>query len=153
MTTRRLEILTSCLGLFILLFSQDLYSKKFHFPGEKPSDPGLHAFVGGDIQVRPDKRIKNGMLLIRDGIIEKVGRSTEIPPFYREWNCSGKTIYPGLIDPYLLSGSKDPSLLSLGHQESILAQSNSSFLASPKPRNQKFFGFRDFRSLSRKQIG
>ena len=63
------------------------------------------------------KELKMAYSFIQGGIIEEIGKNIEIPLFYREWNCSGKTIYPGFIDPHLLSGSEDPSLLSLGYSK------------------------------------
>ena len=103
MTISRLKCINPFIISFLILFAHSLYSDKFPFPGEKPSDPGFHAFVGGDIQVSPDLRIKNGILLVRDGKVESVAKNLKIPSFYREWNCSGRTIYPGFIDPYLLA--------------------------------------------------
>ena len=97
------KIVYAYIGSFLILWGQVLLSKESSLPGEKPSDPGFHAFVGGDIQVSPDLRIKGGILLVRDGKVESVAKNLEIPSFYREWNCSGRTIYPGLIDPYILS--------------------------------------------------
>ena len=131
------KILISWFATLSFLCTQIIYSENFPFPGERPLDPGFHAFVGGDIQVTPDRRIKSGILLIRDGTIEKVGKSFEIPSYYREWNCSGKTIYPGLVDPYLLSGTEDSALLSLGHEQMVLNNSNLSFFGLPKSSNQK----------------
>ena len=116
MTISHLNSLCLRILSFFILLVQSVHSENFPFPGEKPSDPGFHAFVGGDIQVSPNQRIKNGILLIKDGKIEKIGTNITYPNFYQEWNCSGKTIYPGLIDPYLLTGEKNPALLSLGHQ-------------------------------------
>ena len=75
-------------------------------------------------------------MLIRNGVIEKIGPNITVPSFYREWNCSGKTIYPGLIDPYNLPGKKD-RLLSLGHQEKMVAQSNLSFFGLPENSSDK----------------
>ena len=143
MTISRLKCINPFIISFLILFAHSLYSDKFPFPGEKPSDPGFHAFVGGDIQVSPDLRIKNGILLVRDGKVESVAKNLKIPSFYREWNCSGRTIYPGFIDPYLLTGKENPSLLSLGHQQTLLAQSDLKFFGLPEssdPKNESKFG-------------
>lgn len=113
-----------------------LQSKNFHTPGEKAHSTNFHAFVGGDIQVDPQTRLKKSTMLIRNGVIEKIGPNIPVPSFYREWNCSGKTIYPGLIDPYNLPGKKD-GLLSLGHQEKMVAQSNLSFFGLPENSSDK----------------
>ncbi len=132
MTVSHNKLLYACIGSFLILWGQVLLSKEFPFPGEKPLDPGCHAFWGGDIQVNPDLKIRDGILFVKDGKIEKVAKNIEISPIYREWNCSGKTIYPGLIDPYILTGKESPSLLSLGHQETVLAQSDLKFFGLPE---------------------
>ena len=137
MTSSHIKVLYSCIGSFLALWTQVLLSKEFPFPGEKPLDPGCHAFWGGDIQVSPDLRIRDGILFVKDGKIEKVAKNIEISPIYREWNCSGKTIYPGFIDPYILTGKETPSLLSLGHQETVLAQSDLKFFGLPENSDSK----------------
>ena len=126
------------------LLKTSFCSESFPFPGEKPTGPKLHALVGGSIQVNPNKRIDNGILLIRNDSIEFVGKQGAIPSGYREWNCTGKTIYPGFIDPYLLVGEGKPTLLELGHHRSLQATSDLSFhgLPSENPEtNRKFPGF------------
>ena len=137
MTVSHNKLLYACIGSFLILWGQVLLSKEFPFPGEKPLDPGCHAFWGGDIQVNPDLKIRDGILFVKDGKIEKVAKNIEISPIYREWNCSGKTIYPGLIDPYILTGKESPSLLSLGHQETVLAQSDLKFFGLPENSDAK----------------
>ena len=111
-------------------------TEKFHIPGEKPNSITYHAFVGGDIQMDPSTRIKNAIMLVKNGYIESVGNNIVVPPYYREWNCSGKTIYPGLIDPYKLAKEED-ALLSLGHKEQMVAQSDLSFHGLPQNTSEK----------------
>ena len=57
---------------FLVPFCLTASEERFPFPGEKPRGLNLHALVGADLQVNPDTRIKSGVLLIRDGMIEKV---------------------------------------------------------------------------------
>jgi imidazolonepropionase-like amidohydrolase len=106
------------------------------FPGEKPEGLNLHALVGADVQVSPKKRIKNATLLIRDGIIEEVEEGKKSPPGYRMWNLTGKTIYAGFIDPYLLSGANADELLNLKHDEHhhVHATADLSFHGTPSTR-------------------
>jgi hypothetical protein len=111
-------------------------TEKFHIPGEKPNSMTYHAFVGGDIQIDPSTRIKNAIMLVKNGYIESVGNNIVVPPYYREWNCSGKTIYPGLIDPYKLAKEED-ALLSLGHKEQMMAESDLSFHGLPQNTSEK----------------
>jgi len=122
------------LSLFLLVLV-NLNGDDFSFPGEKPKVLDIHALVGGDIQINPEKRIKQGTILIRDGIIERVGKDFEIPPAYRIWKMEGKTIYPGLIDAYLLSGSSESGLLELDHDQHVYATADLSFHGVPSTRS------------------
>lgn len=45
-------------------------------------------------------RVENGTLLVRDGLIVEVGKDVEIPADARIVSLGGKTIMPGIIDPY-----------------------------------------------------
>ena len=90
MTSSHIKVLYSCIGSFLALWTQVLLSKEFPFPGEKPLDPGCHAFWGGDIQVSPDLRIKDGILFVKDGKIEKVAKNIEIPPSTANGIVAGK---------------------------------------------------------------
>ena len=97
----------SFIALSVLVpFSLMAGNENFPFPGEKPEGVNLHALVGADLQVSPGKRIEKGVILIRNGMIEKVGEGNKTPPGYRNWDMTGKTIYAGFIDPYLLTGAK-----------------------------------------------
>lgn len=119
------------IGIFLSLLEPAFPESDYPYPGDQPSGISLHAFIGGDIQVTPDKKIKRGILIIRDGKVEAVGKNPKIPSGSREWNCTGKTIYAGFIDPYLLSGSENPKFLELNHDEHILATADLSFHGLP----------------------
>jgi N-acetylglucosamine-6-phosphate deacetylase len=60
----------------------------------------VHAFTGARVVVGPGRAISNATLIVRDGVVEAVGRAIDIPPEARVWDLSGKTIYPGLIDSF-----------------------------------------------------
>src|SRR6188472_4036983 len=66
--------------------------------GLRESSHDVHALVGGKIVVSPELTIEKGTLVIRDGVIVTVGEKVETPADARVWDCSGKTLYPGLID-------------------------------------------------------
>ena len=100
---------------FLVPLSLTANDERFPFPGEKPEGLNLHALVGADIQVSPNRRIEKGVILIRDGMIEKVEKGENTPPGYRKWDMSEKTIYAGFIDPYLLTGANAGKLLDLRH--------------------------------------
>ena len=121
---------------FFLLFSSLLNGKEFPFPGDKAEGLNIHALIGADIQVNPQTRIINGVVLIRAGLIEKViqREGFKVPPGYRKWDMSEKTIYPGLIDPYLLIGNNEAKLLDLKHDQHIHATADLSFHGIPSTR-------------------
>lgn len=50
----------------------------------------------------PDGQIKNGTLVVKDGVIVDVGADVEIPDDARIVSLANKTIMPGIIDPYFV---------------------------------------------------
>jgi imidazolonepropionase-like amidohydrolase len=77
-------------------------------PGFRPRPPAAHALVGARIFTQPDAVFSNGVVLIRDGRITYAGPELNIPADARVWDCTGLTIYPGFIDPYLALGTNRP---------------------------------------------
>ncbi len=78
-------------------------------PGHRPRSPGVHALVGATIHVNPSNHWKNATVVIRDGLIEAVGRDVKPPSDARIWNASNTVIYAGFIDPYLsITGTNAP---------------------------------------------
>ncbi len=71
-------------------------------PGFRPLPLGVHALVGGRIVVRPGDAIESGTVVIRNGLIEAVGRDVVPPADARIWDMAGTTIYAGFIEPYLV---------------------------------------------------
>ena len=55
-----------------------------------------HATIYTDFQTK----ITDATVIIKDGISGSVGTGIAVPKEAREFNCSGKTIYPGFIDLY-----------------------------------------------------
>ena len=68
------------IGIFLSLLVPAFPESDYPYPGDQPSGISLHAFIGGDIQVTPDKKIKRGILIIRDGKVEAVGKNPKIQP-------------------------------------------------------------------------
>ena len=78
-------------------------------PGHRPRSPGVHALVGATIHVNPSNHWDNATVVIRDGLIEAVGRDVKPPSDARIWNASNTVIYAGFIDPYLsITGTNAP---------------------------------------------
>ena len=78
-------------------------------PGHRPKSPGVHALIGGRVVINPSNSLENATVILRDGIIEAVGRDVKPPSDARIWNASNTVIYAGFIDPYLsITGTNAP---------------------------------------------
>ncbi len=60
--------------------------------------PGLYAFTNATIVVDPQTTLTNATLLIRDGRVDAVGTSVNLPAGAVVTDLKGKRIYPALID-------------------------------------------------------
>jgi imidazolonepropionase-like amidohydrolase len=83
-------------------------------PGNRAVPLGIHALVGGKVVVKPGQTLDSATVLIRDGLIEKVGADVVVPPDARVWDMKGMTIYAGFIDPYLTLGTNAPGPAPVG---------------------------------------
>ena len=68
--------------------------------GIRTKTPTLKAFTHARIVVSPTQTFDNATLVISDGKVLAVGVSAAIPSGATVVDLAGKTIYPGLIDPY-----------------------------------------------------
>lgn len=76
--------------------------------GLRENTPRCHVLRGATVWVKPGQKIENGVILLRDGLIEKVGGPDLVPPpDAREWNVSGRTIYAGFIESASTLGKPD----------------------------------------------
>ncbi len=84
---------SSPLALAILAFSMTA--------GTAVAEEGPIAFTHAAIETagKPG-RIENGTLLLRDGKVEAVGEHVKIPDDARVIDAHGKTIMPGIVDPF-----------------------------------------------------
>src|SRR5687767_11183210 len=95
--------------IFLLAITAASFGAEFRAPGHRPVPAGVHVLKGGRVVVKPGEVIENGMILIRDGWIESVGKEISVPAGARIWDLQGLTVYAGFIDPYLnLSGTLQP---------------------------------------------
>lgn len=60
--------------------------------------PGVYAITGGTVHPVSGPEIANGVVVIRDGLIEAVGANVAIPPDATVIDVKGSHVYPGLID-------------------------------------------------------
>ncbi len=68
--------------------------------GIRKHTPSVQAFTNARIVPSPGKVIEKGTLVARDGIIEAVGASVDVPADARVYDMKGMTLYPGLIDAF-----------------------------------------------------
>lgn len=61
---------------------------------------GVHAFTNCTLVTEPGKTIENGVLVIRNGMIENAGRNLKVPADAAVHDLNGAWVYPGFIDPY-----------------------------------------------------
>ncbi|MBN8247225.1 MAG: amidohydrolase family protein [Verrucomicrobia bacterium] len=75
-------------------------------PGFSPVPPGVHALVGARVFTQPDTSFTNATVVIRDGRIAAIGPEVTPPADARVWDMTGRIIYPGFLDPYLVLEEK-----------------------------------------------
>jgi imidazolonepropionase-like amidohydrolase len=108
--------ISSILGAALFLAAVQLPAADILPPGNRALPLGIHALIGGKVVVKPGEVLDPGTVLIRDGMIEKVGTNVAIPPDARVWDMKGQTIYAGFIDPYLTLGSNAPAAAATGRR-------------------------------------
>lgn len=102
--TSRLSCLFAA-GVAFVLVSTPLIAAQLLPSGFRPQPPAVHALVGGKVVVRPGEILEDATVVIRNGLIEAVGRSLQPPADARVWDLKGLTIYAGFIEPYLTAGA------------------------------------------------
>lgn len=106
--------ITSFLGMLIAFvlfcFPAGIQAQSQTSPtdGMKENTPRVHAFTNATIVTSPGNTINNVVLVIRNGVIEAVGRNARVPADARVWDMEGKVIYPGFIDAYSSVGMQNP---------------------------------------------
>ncbi|MBC8105386.1 MAG: amidohydrolase family protein [Anaerolineae bacterium] len=113
------SVLVACaISIFSLAVSLLLAQPPSTVPpnGLRDNTPACHALVGAKIVIAPGKSIERGTLVVRDGKIVAVGTSeVKAPADARAWDCTGKTIYAGLIDGFnelpADASKSDPAML------------------------------------------
>ncbi len=99
---------TSALSLLSLISLSSLSGQVPSGPtiGLRDNTPRIHALVGADVVIAPGKVITNGIVILRNGLIEAAGSESDLalPKEARVWRLEGKTIYPGFIESYTQLG-------------------------------------------------
>ena len=90
--------------------------------GVRDTRPAVYLFTNATVFSDYQTRLDSSSLLIRDGVVEAVGRNLTAPAGAQEIDLGGKFIYPGLIDLYSdygLSEVPDRPPFSFGSREQL----------------------------------
>lgn len=69
--------------------------------GLRENPPRVWVLTNGTIHTEPGKTIEHGAVLLRDGIIQAVGRGLAIPSDAAEIDLNGANVYAGFIESWL----------------------------------------------------
>ncbi|HUP43953.1 MAG TPA: amidohydrolase family protein [Thermoanaerobaculia bacterium] len=62
--------------------------------------PGVFAITNGSVHPVSGPEIRNGVVIVRNGLIEAVGSNVAVPPDATVIDAAGGHVYPGLIDAH-----------------------------------------------------
>ena len=68
--------------------------------GMRDNGTGYHALVGARVVTGPGQVLDDATIVIRDGLVQAVGRGMDAPAGARVWDLEGLTVYPGFIDAH-----------------------------------------------------
>jgi imidazolonepropionase-like amidohydrolase len=68
----------------------------------RAATPRVHAIVGARIVLAPGRVLERGTIVMRDGLVTAVGANVPVPADARVWPGDSLTVYPGLIDAFVL---------------------------------------------------
>lgn len=88
--------------------------------GMRQGEIRIHAITNAKVVIAPGKSIENASIIIRDGIIEAVGKNLTLPPEARIWPGDGLTVYSGLIDAAVLVSLDKPQTSPGSHWNSLI---------------------------------
>lgn len=78
-------------------------------PAALADAPGVYAITGGTVHPVSGPAIPNGIVIVREGLIEAVGANVAIPPDATTIDVQGAHVYPGLIDAQTSLGFAAPA--------------------------------------------
>ena len=105
---RVIGMLSVFLCMMMLPVAVSAQSQTSPTDGMRVNTPTVHAFTNATIITAPGEIHENATLVIRNGVIEAVGRNASVPADARVWDMEGKTIYPGFIDAHSGVGMQEP---------------------------------------------
>ncbi len=86
----------------------------------------LTAIVGGTVHPVAGRTIENGVVVMRNGVIEAVGSAdaVQVPANARRVDASGRHVYPGMIDPLTSLGLVDIESISSARDDAEVGEFN-----------------------------
>jgi imidazolonepropionase-like amidohydrolase len=104
----RAKLSALCLTFFLATgLNAQQASRTEPVTGMRDNGTGYHALVGARVVTAPGRVIDNATIVIRNGLIQSVGRNQDAPAGARVWDLTGHTIYPGFIDAHADLGMDD----------------------------------------------
>ncbi len=88
------------LFLYFYLFSL-IFNQTEPVDGLRENPPRVWALTHAKVHIEPSSVLEDATIVIRDGLIENVGRDIRIPNDATVLDLTGKTIYPGFIDSWV----------------------------------------------------
>ncbi len=94
------------------------------FNGVRQTQTTRHALVHADLVPGPGERIEDATIVIEGGVITRVEAGGEAPAGFRVWDCTGLTVYPGLVEAWLPveAPSVDPGVTGAHWNTRVQAQ-------------------------------
>lgn len=92
--------------------------------GPRRTDPAWHALVHATLIPEPGQKIEDATIVFRDGVIVSVESNGAPPDGARAWDCTGLTVYAGLVEPHLPVDAAKPDEKAPGTHwnKSVMAQ-------------------------------
>ena len=149
------------MGLGILLCQPALAQEEIYpVNGVRDTRPGVYLFTHATIFTDYQTRQEDVSLLIRDGVVEAVGRDLTPPAQAQVIDLRGKYIYPGLIDVYSdygLSEVPKSKPFSFNKREQLKRKNEGPFSTNDAIRSQyqaaKDFKVKDQEAKNYRKVG
>ncbi|MCH5373513.1 MAG: hypothetical protein JJ992_06020, partial [Planctomycetes bacterium] len=68
--------------------------------GLRDHRPREYALVNAEVMLEPGVLVSQATILVEGTSITAVGQSVDVPPGFEVIDCTGKRVYPGLIDAW-----------------------------------------------------
>ena len=82
---------------YILIFLMVL-SAGWGYAQSVPGETGVYALTNARVETITNGVVENATIVLRNGTIEALGANVSVPVDAEVIDCSGKTVYPGMID-------------------------------------------------------